>query len=103
LEAELKSKGLFPFSVIPVSVKMVNNEMVTIRHTDQEITTDIIALRESLRQYISRININIPHLQADIIFKNGKQVAVSFKKTNTYPRRYFYKTIEADWTEIKAI
>jgi len=100
LEADLKSKGLFPYTVIPVSLKMVNNEMVTIRHTEQEPITDIIALRESLRQYIDRININIPKMQADILFKNGKQVSVLFKKSNSYPRRYFYKTGKMDWTEI---
>ena len=103
LDAELKSKGLFPLTIIPVSIKMVNNEMVTIRHQEQQATTDIIALRESLRQYIGRINMDIPKMQADIIFKNGMTLSVLFKKTSTYPRRYFYKTKDTDWIEISAI
>jgi len=100
LEAELTKKGFPGFTAIPVSIKIVNNEMITIRHTDQEPTTDIIALRESLRQYISQIKINIPKMQADIMFKNERCITVMFKKANAYPRRYFYKTTDVDWTEI---
>jgi hypothetical protein len=102
LEAEIKGKGLFPLTVVPVSIKVVNKELITTRHIEQEPTSDIIALRESLRQYVSRINISIPKMQADILFKNGKQVSVLFKKTNKYPRQYFYKTANIDWQEIKA-
>jgi DNA invertase Pin-like site-specific DNA recombinase len=96
----LKENGLYP-TIIPLSIiQNDSGEIEFIRHTDAEPTDDIIALRECLRQYIDRININIPNMQADIRFKNGKQVTVNFKKTKQYPRRYYYKTADKDWTEI---
>jgi hypothetical protein len=96
----LKENGLYP-TIIPLSIiQNDSGEIEFIRHTDAEPTDDIIALRECLRQYIDRININIPNMQADIRFKNGKQVTVNFKKNKGYPRRYYYKTADKEWTEI---
>jgi len=95
----LKSKG-YELQVVPTSVVQVSGELKFIRHTSTTNESDVVALRENLRSFISRININIPMMQADILFKNGKHLPVLFKKSKTTPRQYFYKINNADWVQL---
>ena len=100
-EAVQKEYGMYPV-VVPVSiVQKMDGEIKFVKHAESENPDEIVAMRENLRQFISRIDINIKLMQADILFKNGRQINVLFKKSNTHPRRYFYKTANTDWIEIK--
>jgi hypothetical protein len=101
IEADLEKAGAIPFEVIPVSVKGTNGKLDFVRHRSTRNEGDIIALRESLRSYIDRIDIDIPNMVATICFKSGEEVIMEFKKTHSYPRRYFYRTAKTDWIPLK--
>jgi len=98
IEAEIKRMGGVPYDVIPVSVQMSGGRMVFLRHTPARNEDNVIALRETLRSYIERIDMDIPGMSARIRFKTGLAIDVWFKKSNTYPRRLFYRTDKIEWT-----
>ena len=101
-ESIQRKYGQYPVVTLYESVPKTNGEVEFIPIKEETKENNVIALRENLREYIDRININIQTMQADILFKNGRTVAVLFKKSKTRPRRYFYKTADTDWIEINA-
>jgi DNA invertase Pin-like site-specific DNA recombinase len=100
LETAIKAADKFPMDVIPVSAKVVRGKLEFIRHVPTENENDTIALRETMRSYIERIAINIPQMKATIYFKTGEKVPVEFKKTNSYPRTYAYRTHKGGWIDL---
>jgi len=100
LEAAIINEGNLPLQVIPVSIKKENGELVFVRHMFADNRDDVIALRENLKTYIERIDIDIQQMIATIRFRSGERVKVELKKTHSYPRRYFFKTDKTDWAEI---
>jgi DNA invertase Pin-like site-specific DNA recombinase len=100
LEAAIKNSEKFPLDVVPVSAKLIDGKLEFIRHVAVHTENDIIALRETLRSYIDRIGIDIPNMRATIHFKNGESVPVEFKKGNSYPRTYAYRTPKSGWIDL---
>ena len=89
------------WKVRPYSVIKQGDDIKFIPHEKNEVEQDFIVLRESLRVYIERVDIDIEKKHACIVLKNGKRVNVWFRHSHTYPRKYSYKTVDSDWQEIK--
>lgn len=100
LETVIQNAGQLPLDVIPVSVKSINGKLEFLRHNIAENGNEIVALRENLRSYIEKIIMNMPEMKAIINFKNGEKVMVEFRKSNSYPRKYAYRTNNTGWIDL---
>jgi DNA invertase Pin-like site-specific DNA recombinase len=99
LESTILKADQTMLRVIPVSVKMVNGKLEFLRHEMTDEENDMIALREGLKTYVEKVEMDLPNSKVEIHFKNGERIPVEFKQTNSYPRRYFYRTEHSDWIE----
>ena len=100
VEATIKERSELQWEVVPVSAKLVNDDLEFVKHVESENENDMIALRESMRSYIDRIGIDIPKMKGTIAFKTGQKIHVEFKKNNSYPRTYAYRTDNTDWIDL---
>lgn len=99
LEAAILKADQTLLRVVPVSVKMVDGKLEFLRHEMSEEENDLIALREGIKTYVETIEMDLPNSKVVICFKSGERIPMEFKQTNTYPRRYFYRTEHGDWIE----